>query len=82
MHTIQVETLIAEKEETIYRYFPTQAEIDAAYAVRIFLRHHPGRTPGLSTLIWESGVSEQRLKAAFQFQFQEGLEEYWEKTRR
>ena len=64
---------------SIQGQFPTQAEIDAAYAVRIFLQHHPGRTISLPALIWQSGVAEQRLKAAFQYQFKERLEEYWER---
>lgn len=68
-----------EKEQLTYNYFPSQAEIDAAYAVRIFLRHHPGHVLPLPSLIWESGIPEQRLKAAFQYQFHERLEEYWEK---
>jgi AraC-like DNA-binding protein len=65
----------------IYSRFPSQAEIDAAYAVRIFLQHHPGRAVSLSTLIRDSGVSAQRLKAAFRHQFGEELEEYSERMR-
>lgn len=64
---------------SIQEQYPTQAEIDAAYAVRIFLQHHPGRTISLSVLIRQSGVAETRLKAAFQYQFKERLEEYWER---
>jgi hypothetical protein len=71
---------VIDKHRITYSRFPTQAEIDAAYAVRIFLEHHPGRTVSLPTLIWQSGISEQRLKAAFRHQFKERLEEYyWEK---
>jgi AraC-like DNA-binding protein len=58
---------------------PLQSDIDAAYAMRIYLEHHPGRKLSLSTLIWQCGISEQRLKAAFGYQFQEGLEDYREK---
>ena len=71
-----------DKEPVIYSHFPSQSEIDAAYAVRIFLQHHPGRRLSLSSLIWQSGVPEQRLKAAFWFQFHERLEEYWERQAR
>lgn len=74
-------TKIIVKEVVIYSHFPTQAEIDAAYAVWIFLQHHPGRSITLPALIWQSGVPEPRLKAAFQYQFQERLEEYWERMR-
>jgi hypothetical protein len=70
---------VIDRERITYSQFPTQAEIDAAYAVRIFLQHHAGRILSLSTLIWQSGVSEQRLKEAFQHQFRERLEEYWER---
>jgi hypothetical protein len=72
---------VIDKERITHNQFPTQTEIDAAYAVRIFLQHHPGRKMALPTLIWQSGVSEQRLKAAFQYQFKERLEEYWERMR-
>jgi hypothetical protein len=68
-----------DKERVIYSRFPSQSEIDAAYAVRIFLQHHPGQNLSLSSLIWEAGVPEQQLKAAFWFQFHERLEEYWER---
>ena len=68
-----------DKERLIYKSAPSQAEIDAAYALRIFLRYHPGRSLSLSTLIRQSGVPEERLKAAFWHQFNERLEEYWEK---
>jgi hypothetical protein len=60
--------------------FPLQSDIDAAYAMRIYLEYHPGRTLSLSTLIWQCGVPAQRLKAAFEYQFQERLEDYWEKV--
>jgi|GEM_PF-1919207 hypothetical protein len=76
-----MQTNIIVKEAVIYDQFPTQAELDAAYAVRIFLQHHPGRSVALPALIWQSGISEPRLKAAFQYQFQERLEEYWERMR-
>lgn len=76
-----MQTKVIVKETVIYSQFPTQAEIDAAYAVRVFLQHHPGKPLALPALIWQSGVSEQRLKAAFQHQFHERLEEYWERTR-
>ncbi|HEV2480752.1 MAG TPA: hypothetical protein VGS79_13845 [Puia sp.] len=72
---------IIVNEAVIYNQLPTQAEIDAAYAVRIFLQHHPGIPMTLPALIWQSGVAEPRLKAAFQHQFQERLEEYWERMR-
>ena len=76
---MQADILFVEKEIVMFNHFPSQAEIDAAYAVRIFLQHHPGRSHSLRSLIRESGISEHRLKAAFQFQFHERLEEYWEK---
>jgi hypothetical protein len=59
--------------------YPLQSDIDAAYAIRIFLQHNPARRISLSSLIWQCGVPEQRLKAAFEYQFQERLEDYWEK---
>jgi hypothetical protein len=77
-----MQTKAIDKERVIYSRFPTQEEIDAAYAVRIFLQHHPARSMSLSTVIWQSGVSEPQLKAAFQYQFQEPLEDYWERLRR
>lgn len=72
---------IIVKETVIYDRFPSQAEIDAAYAVRIFLQHHSGHPVALPAVIGQSGIPEQRLKAAFQHQFQERLEEYWERMR-
>ena len=77
-----MQTTAIEKERVIYSRFPTQAEIDAAYAVRIFIQHHPARSMALSAVIWQSGISEPQLKAAFQHQFQERLEDYWERLRR
>jgi hypothetical protein len=58
---------------------PLQSDIDAAYAMRIYLEYHPGRTLSLSALIWQCGIPEQRLKAAFEYLFQERLEDYWAK---
>jgi hypothetical protein len=58
---------------------PLQSDIDAAYAMRIYLEHQPERRLSLSILIWQCGVPEQRLKAAFEVLFQERLEDYWEK---
>ncbi len=58
---------------------PLQSDIDAAYAMRIFLAYDPGRALSLANLIWRCGLPEQRLKAAFEYQFQERLEDYWEK---
>lgn len=74
-----MQTRTIDKERLIYSSAPSQAEIDAAYALRIFLRYHPGRSLSLSTLIWQSGVPEERLKAAFWYQFNERLEAYWER---
>jgi hypothetical protein len=71
---------IIDKQRTTDSRFPDQADIDAAYAMRIYLAYHPGRTLSLSSLIWQCGVPEQRLKAAFEYQFQERLEDYWEKV--
>lgn len=76
---MQVDIITFENHGFTYDSFPSQAEIDAAYAVRIFLKHHPGHVLSLHSLIRESGIAEQRLKAAFQYQFHERLEEYWEK---
>ena len=76
-----MQTNVIDKERIIYSRFPTQAEIDAAYAVRIFLQHRPASSISLPALIWQSGVPEWRLKAAFKHQFQERLEEYWERMR-
>ena len=76
-----MQTKAFDKEMITHERFPTQAEIDAAYAVRIFLLHRPGGEVTLSTLIWQSGVPERRLKAAFLYQFQERLEEYWDRMR-
>jgi hypothetical protein len=75
-----MQTSTIDKEWLIYQPAPSQAEIDAAYALRIFLRYHPGRSLSLPMLIWQSGIPEERLKAAFWHQFNERLEEYWEKT--
>jgi hypothetical protein len=64
---------------TIPNPTPLQSDLDAAYAMRIFLSHHPGRMLSLPTLIWQCGIPEHRLKAAFEYQFREKLEDYWEK---
>ncbi len=63
------------------RYFPAQSDIDAAYAIRIFLQHHPARSHSLSFLVDLCGVPEQRLKAAFLYQFNEPLEDYYSSRR-
>ena len=76
-----MQTKAYDKETITHKRFPTQAEIDAAYAVRIFLLHHPSSQVTLSSLIWQSGVPEPRLKVAFHYQFQERLEEYWDRMR-
>jgi hypothetical protein len=76
-----MQTNVIGKERIIYSRFPTQAEIDAAYAVRVFLQHRPASSISLPALIWQSGVPEKRLKTAFEHEFQERLEEYWERMR-
>lgn len=72
---------LIDKQVTTHSRFPSQAEIDAAYAVRIFLQHRPGQAVSLPVLIRQSGIPEQRLKAAFHYQFHEPLEEYFQATR-
>ena len=74
-----MQIMIIDKQRTTDSRFPDQADIDAAYAMRIYLEYHPWRTLSLPSLIWECGIPEQRLKAAFEYQFQERLEDYWEK---
>jgi hypothetical protein len=76
-----MQTKVIDKQRIMYSRFPTQGEVDAAYAVRIFLQHRPASSISFSALIWQSGVPEQQLKAAFQYQFHEKLEEYWERMR-
>lgn len=56
-----------------------QSDIDGAYAVRIFLQHHPCRYLSIAKLAEFAGVKEERLKETFLEQFGESLEEYWER---
>lgn len=58
---------------------PLQSEIDAAYSVKVFLDHHPGRHRSIKILAHQSGLSEQRLRAAFEWAFDEQLDLYWAK---
>jgi AraC-like DNA-binding protein len=54
----------------------SQADIDCAYAVKIFLDHHPHRQLSLSALARHAGISESRLKETFQLTFHISLETY------
>jgi hypothetical protein len=67
-------------ETTRYDIAPTQYDIDCAYAVKVFLHYHPQRTLSIPALARQTGISQERLKAAFLYQFQERLETYWEKA--
>jgi len=58
---------------------PAQSELDGAYAVKIFLDYHPARSFNMSLLARQSGLPENRLKAAFFYQFKESLETYWQR---
>jgi hypothetical protein len=66
----------------VARHFPAQSDLDAAYAIRIFLQHHPSGNQSLSFLVDLCGVPEQRLKAAFLYQFNEHLEDFYSSRRR
>ena len=55
---------------------PSQHEIDGAYAVKIYLDHHPYRQVSIPLLVEHTGLPEPRLKEAFFYQFQVSLEHY------
>lgn len=55
-------------------------DIDAAYAVKVFLDHHPGKARSISILARLCGLSEQRLQASFSSVFNESLEQYWKRV--
>ena len=57
----------------------SQADIDCAYGVKIFLDHHPHRQTSLSALARHAGISESRLKETFQLIFRISLEAYRER---
>jgi hypothetical protein len=58
---------------------PSQSDIDSAYAVKVFLDHHPASCVSIPALAGECGLPESRLKKAFLYQFNIRLEEYWTK---
>jgi hypothetical protein len=58
---------------------PTQSDIDSAYAVKVFLDHHPATCVSISALAGQCGLAESQLKKAFLYQFNIRLEEYWAK---
>jgi AraC-like DNA-binding protein len=53
----------------------SQSELDSAYAVKLFLDHHPGRL-SLAALAAAVGLSDAQLVRVFAALFQEDLEEY------
>ena len=55
---------------------PSQSDIDSAYAVKVFLDHHPARGVSIPALAGQYGLPESRLKKAFFYQFNIRLEEY------
>lgn len=55
---------------------PSQKDIDGAYAVKIYLDHHPFRQVSIPLLVEYTGLPESRLKEAFLHQFQVSLENY------
>ena len=55
---------------------PSQKDIDGAYAVKIYLDHHPYRQVSIPLLVEHTGLPEGRLKEAFLYQFQVSLENY------
>jgi hypothetical protein len=55
---------------------PSQKDIDGAYAVKIYLDHHPFRQVSIPLLVEHTGLPEVRLKEAFLYQFQVSLEHY------
>jgi AraC-like DNA-binding protein len=57
-----------------------QPAIDAAYAVKIFLDHHPARSFSIASLACQCDVSQEQLKEAFLQVFHEPLDQYWEKA--
>jgi AraC-like DNA-binding protein len=56
---------------------PSQSDIDSAYAVKVFLDHHPERSVSIPALAGQCGLPENQLKKAFLYQFNIRLEEYW-----
>ena len=58
---------------------PSQSDIDSAYAVKVFLDHHPVRCVSIPALAGQCGLPESQLKKAFLYQFNIRLEEYWTK---
>jgi hypothetical protein len=66
--------------KTRYDIALTQQDIDGAYAVKVFLDYHPERALSFDILTRQTGITEERLKAAFLYQFKESLKSYLEKT--
>ncbi len=58
---------------------PPQSDVDCAYAVKVYLDHHPAKCVPIPALAGQCGLAESRLKKAFLYQFNIGLEEYWMK---
>ena len=55
---------------------PSQSDIDSAYAVKVFLDHHPGTSVSIPALAGQCGLPESQLKKAFLYQFHTRLEDY------
>jgi len=55
---------------------PSQKDIDAAYAAKIYLDYHPFRQVSIPLLVEHTGLPEGNLKEAFLYQFQVSLEHY------
>jgi AraC-like DNA-binding protein len=55
---------------------PSQSDIDSAYAVKVFLDHHPATSISIPALAGQCGLPENQLKKAFFYQFHIRLEDY------
>lgn len=55
---------------------PPQSDIDSAYAVKVFLDHHPATSMSIPALAGQCGLPESQLKNAFLYQFHIRLEDY------
>jgi AraC-like DNA-binding protein len=55
---------------------PSQSDIDSAYAVKVFLDHHPATSVSIPALAGQCGLPESQLKKAFLYQFHIRLEDY------
>jgi AraC-like DNA-binding protein len=77
LHSIGCEpTANTASSHRLKDFKPSQSDIDSAYAVKVFLDHHPATSVSIPALAGQCGLPESQLKKAFLYQFNIRLEDY------